>query len=755
MRRPAQRGRWSRIAATFAAILCLPLSAAAQTTTQPVAQTTSKTEATRPRIGLALSGGGARGAAHVGVLKVLEELRVPVDCVTGTSMGSIVGGGFAIGISPKEMERIISTTNWKEIFTDRPPRNEIPMRRKDDDYKNLFAPEFGVRDGSIMAPKGVIAGISIESFLRDFTRAGTQNNDFQKLPIPFRAVAADIETGKPVVLSHGSVPAAMRASMSLPGVVPPVEMDGHLLVDGGIADNLPIDLARKLCGDVIIAVNIGTPPLKRDEIGSIVSIVGQLVNLLGNDSVQRQIATLGPRDVLIQPELGNISAGSFDHAKEAIDIGEQAARAMTDTLKRYSLSPEAYAALRKKQMAQPPSAQAIDEIRFEGLQRTNEAVLRNVIKTRPGDPLSEQRIGEDLRRIYGRGDFEGVSYHIEDEGEENGGDGKEHRVLVINAHEKSWGPDYLRFGLALETDFHGENNFNAGASYKRTWLNNLGAEWTTDAQIGQDAFVSTEFYQPFDEDGRYFIAPYARIGQNTRPVYLDEERIARYLTRQFRTGVDLGISMGPWGEVRGGPVYRNIRAEVDTGSPVLPDIKLDGGGLRARFFLDQLDRPYLPREGYSLSMTAERWFDDQTYNKVEGKATFVKSFGEHTFSATASGGSSLGTEMPYFDSFRLGGPFRMSSYHIDQFDGSSYAMGRLMYYNRIFNLPSPIGNGVYLGGSLEAGRVTRVLDGANDPGTLKSASIFFAADTFVGPAFVGFAAGDGEHSFFLMFGVPY
>ncbi|WP_175626438.1 MULTISPECIES: patatin-like phospholipase family protein [Oxalobacteraceae] len=701
----------------------------------------------RPRIGLALSGGGARGAAHVGVLKVLEELRVPVDCVVGTSMGSIVGGGFAIGIAPKEMERIISTTNWNEVFTDHPPRNEIPMRRKDDDYKNLFAPEFGVRGTQILAPKGVIAGISIESFLRDFTAAGTQNSDFQKLPIPYRAIAADLETGKPVILERGSLPAAMRASMSLPGIVPPVESNGRLLVDGGIANNLPIDVARDLCGDVVIAVNIGTPPLKRKEIGSIISIVGQLVNLLGNDSVERQLATLGEKDILIKPELGDISAASFDRASEAIIIGEQAARAMSASLQRYSLTPDAYARLRKTQAAKPASLRVIDEIRFEGLQKTNAAVLRNLINTRTGEPLSEQKIGEDLRRIYGRGDFEGVNYHIDDE------EGR--RVLVIDAHEKSWGPDYLRFGVSLQTDFRGENDFNAGVSYKRTWLSNLGAEWSVDAQVGRDTFISSEFYQPFDEAERFFIAPYGKISQNTRPVFLGEDQVARYLTQQFRLGADLGISMGPWGDVRVGPVYRRINAEVNTGSPILPDFKSDGGGVRARFFLDQLDRPFLPREGYSMVMTAERWFDKEAYNKLEGRATYVKSFGQHTFSMTASGGSNLGTEIPYFDSYRLGGPFRLSSYRIDQFAGSNYALGRLMYYNRIFNLPSPLGNGVYLGGSLEVGRVASILDKRDGQGTLKSASVFFAADTFLGPGFLGFAGGGGETSIYLMFGVPY
>ena len=219
-----------------------------------------------PRIALALSGGGARGIAHVGVLKVLEELRIPITCVTGTSMGSIVAGAFAVGHSPAEIEKLVLAANWNELFRDNPPRTEIAARRKVDDYKTLFAPEFGVKNGGLALPKGIIAGVSIEAFLRVVAEPATGIQDFDKLPVPFRAVATDIETGEAVVLREGNVAEAMRASMSVPGAIAPVEKDGRLLVDGMIANNLPIDQARKLCGDVVIAVNIGTPPLKRDEI---------------------------------------------------------------------------------------------------------------------------------------------------------------------------------------------------------------------------------------------------------------------------------------------------------------------------------------------------------------------------------------------------------------------------------------------------------------------------------------------------------
>src|SRR3954470_19983279 len=281
-----------------------------------------------PRIGVVLSGGGARGLAHVGVLKVLEELRVPVHCVTGTSMGAIVGGAYAAGTPPAELEAFVRRADWDEIFRDSPPRTEISTRRKIDEYKTLFAPEYGVTRQGLVLPKGVIAGVSIEAFFRGLTQSAIDVTDFDRLPIPFRAVAADIETGEAVVLSHGSLARAMRASMAVPGALAPVEIDGRLLVDGGIANNLPIDEARKLCGDVIIAVNISTAPLKREEITSAFSVAGQLINFLGKVNVERQLNSLGARDVLVAPELGDISAASFERSADAIRIGEEATRAL-------------------------------------------------------------------------------------------------------------------------------------------------------------------------------------------------------------------------------------------------------------------------------------------------------------------------------------------------------------------------------------------------------------------------------------------
>jgi NTE family protein len=704
-----------------------------------------------PRIGLALSGGGARGLAHIGVLKVLEELRVPVHCVTGTSMGSIIGGSYASGTTPAALEKFVRETDWEKVFSDRPPRAEVAIQRKGEDYKTLFAPEYGVSRTGLALPKGVVAGVAIEGFLRSLVDPAVSVTDFDKLPIPFRAVAADIETGEAVVLRRGSLAQAMRASMSVPGALAPVEIDGRLLVDGGIADNLPISVARKLCADVVIAVNISTPPLKRSEIKSALSVSGQLINFLGKVNVDAQLKSLGSRDVLVAPELGDISAGSFERAADAIRVGEEAARAMAAQLQRYSLPPEQYAALRRSQMRARTGLGVVQAIRFEGLKRTSPEVLESLVRSKPGEPLTEETLSADLRRIYGRGDFEGIDYVIEDE--------PAGRTLVIRPREKEWGPDYLRFGLGLASDFKGDSIFNVLVQYRRTWLNRLGGEWLTEGQFGNTTYLATTLIQPVHERGVYFIAPYARFGETKRGLFVAEDRVADYIARDTRFGLDGGANLGTWGEARLGAVWRRVDAEVETGSPVLPSVEERTAGMRARFIADQLDNAWFPRGGFRVVGSAyvadDAFGSDHNYKRLEGEALVARHWGAHTFSFLLSGGSDLHTTMPGYETFTLGGPLQLSGYRIQEFSGQRYGFGRLMYYNRAVPLPDLLGSGVYAGASLEAGQVHGRVDGLPDRGTMWSGSLFLGADTFAGPAYFGLGFGEGgRFTLYLLVGAP-
>ena len=646
---------------------------------------------------------------------------------------------------------MVRQADWDDIFRDHPPRAEIASRRKADDYKTLFAPEFGVKDGGLALPKGVIVGVSIEAFFRRLTEQAIGIDNFQTLPIPYRAVATDIETGEAVVLERGSLSRAMRASMSVPGGMAPVEIDGRLLVDGGIANNLPIDLARKVCADVVIAVNISTPPLKRNEITSALTVTAQLINFHGKSNVDGQLKSLGSGDVLIEPDLGDISAGSFERSADAIRIGEEATRRLADSLRRYSLPPDQYAALRERQVREPKGLGTVDEIRFEGLQRVNPETLRWLVESKRGEPLMEDTISADLRRIYGRGDFESIDYDIQ---QEPGG-----RALIFRPREKEWGPDYLRFGLGLASDFHGDSIFNLLVQYRKTWMNRLGGEWLTEAQIGQDTHLFTEFVQPVDERGRYFVAPYAWIGQTNRGVFIGEDRVAEYNVREARAGLDAGAVLGTWGEARLGAVWRRVQTQLDTGSPVFPDVKETTAGPRAALFVDQLDAAWFPRSGYRVIGTGyladDSFGSDLDYKRLEGQAVAAKTWGPHTFNVAVAGGTDLDTNMPAYESFALGGPLRLSGYRINEFAGRRMEFGRLMYYNRAFPLPDILGSGVYGGASVEVGRMSDRIDSLPGSGTIWSGSVFMAADTFAGPLYFGIGAGEGGRwSLYLLLGAP-
>ena len=743
----------SRVEAVFAWVLLAFVSPA--TVLPALADETSAAAASgkRPKICLVLSGGGARGAAHVGVLKALEEYRVPVDCIVGTSMGALVGAGYATGTSVAEMEKINAEITTELLFKEDPPREERSMRRKGDDYRPYIGPEFGIDSSGLKLPKGVVTGVQLESVLRKLSKAKGYHN-FDKLPIPYRAVATDLVTGKAVVFSKGELANVMRASMAVPGAVAPAEFGGMILVDGMLTSNLPVEVARKMGADIIIAVNVGTPLLKREELTSILGVSGQMLSILTEQNVQASLAKLKPADILITPELGDYSTGDFDNLAKIAPLGEVAARKMGDRLAQLSLSDEEYAALRKRQtVVVLPDLRPVDEIRFDDLKRVNPKTALAEMETRTGQPIDQQELDRDMRRLYGTGDFEHVNYSIDEE------QGK--RVLAVEAKEKSWGPDYLRFGLGLSNDFSGDAYFDILASYRRTWLNSLGAEWRTDLQAGRTGGLYTEFYQPLDAEGWFFVAPNAGIGRRSTDLYQDDTRIASYDIYSAIAGIDAGIQFHQYGTFRLGIVVGDVDTELDTGSPSLaPAVSnIKQGAYKARLFFDRLDNVNFPRKGWNGNLdvynsTSQLGADDN-YTKWEAKGKAVYSYGDHTFNFGAHAGGKLGTNpLPDYNQFQWGGFMRQSGYKTDQLYGANLAFGRMAYYHRI--LQGSLLEGAYGGFSLEAGKVGDPLVPDDLTGLLKSVSIFIAVDSPVGPAYLGYGhAQDGNNSLYFYLGNPF
>ena len=421
--------------------------------------------AERPKVGLVLSGGGARGFAHVGVLKALEAAQVPVDVIVGTSMGAIVGGLYASGLSAADLEREILAVDWDGLFSTREPRQLLSQRRKEEDFELSPALALGIRDGEFRLPTGAVSSRSLEVLLRRYTLSTRHLADFDQLPTPFRAVATDMETGQPVVMDRGDLSVALRASMSVPGVFSPVAVGERILGDGGLVNNLPVDVARALGAEVIIAVNIGTPLAGRETLDTVLGITAQM----------------SQRDLLLTPPLGKLTSADFGRAAELVKIGNDYARTMTAALERFSdpASHRAWADARQSAVAaNTERVGRVASIRFEGVDGARAQRLATALDTTVGERVDVPTLEQDLRKLAATGDYERIDYSLARR------PGTDQEDLSILLRENNWGPNYLRVGIDLRTDFQGEGAFNLRVSHNRHWLNDSGAEWRNRVQLG-------------------------------------------------------------------------------------------------------------------------------------------------------------------------------------------------------------------------------------------------------------------------------
>ena len=714
--------------------------------------------AAQPRIGVVLSGGGARGLAHIGVLRVLERMRIPVSCIAGTSMGSLVGGIYASGMPLDEIEAWVRRTDFSVLFNDDPPRTALPNRVKEDDFLPFFNFQLGYRKGEFLLPAGTSAGYKFEFALRELTeRAGNfAKQDFDRLPIPFRAVATNLEKGTATIFRDGDLVKVMRASMSVPGAIAPVEVNGALHVDGGLLRNLPVGVAREACADVIIAVNLGTPLLPRSQLNSVVGVALQSINLLTEQNVRASLKELRDGDVLIEPKLDGYSSGDFVKGLEAIAVGEAAANEKADMLKAYAASEPQYADWRARVAARLPQVPPVTDVKITTTSYVSPQVLEAELDEVPGVDIrrrsetdfSLKNLHKRLTEIYGRGDFERMDYRMDDSSGS--------RVVVAKGVEKSTGPNYLKFGLSLATD-NDQTRFNALGRYRMTWLNRLGAEWRNDLQLGTFKRFTSEFYQPLGFRAGTFLAP--RLEYTKDPLYFFSygRRLGEYNVQRTRIHLD-GGSQNRWGELRAGVFGGKLKTKEDFGVVLgVPNYDITQAGYTANATLDQLDNINFPRDGIYLTAqtfgTVKDMGSDDNYNKTWVRAVAAKSLGKHAVELSAEGGQRFGTLPPY-DPFRLGGFQRLSGYRIDQLANRQYAFGRAVYSYRISQLPSVLGGGVYVGGSLEAGRVDTPLDPSISEKWLPAGSLYVGADTFLGPLFFAYgnAFNGGPSAFYLMLG---
>jgi NTE family protein len=714
--------------------------------------TTDAAAAERPKIGLVLSGGGARGAAHIGVIRALEDMQVPIDAVAGTSMGAVVGGLYCAGLSGADIEQVFRKLDWQDLLRDRAPRRDLVYRRKQDDRSIYARGSLGLRFGEgIELPLGLVQGQKITQALRSATLRVADVNDFDHLPTPFRALATDLETGEGVVLHQGDLATVLRASMSAPGVLAPVEVDDRLLVDGGLVDNLPVDLARSMGVDVLIVVDVSFPLATRDDLQSPLDVTNQMLGIMVRRGTEASKTQLGPRDVVIEPHLGAMTALEFGRVPEVMTTGRSLSPDVRQRLSALALPVPQYADYRTARMQHGEGIEMIEFVRPGADSGRDAARIDAVFGDLAGRPFDGQELQRRANRQYGLNRYEAVDYQLVHEGDARG--------LEVDLRAKSWGPSFLRLGLAIESDYDEGSRANAAGEILMTGLNRLDGEWLTELQLGEDPRFFTEWFQPLSLTNDVFLAPSLRHQIVSYDLVEGEATIARYRVRESVAAVALGAEISDWGEVRLGLRRGDGAASVRIGDPGIVDEEFDIGGTLFEIGYDSLDSVYFPTRGQSarIGWQADRESLGASVDADLVTASWQAALGRGRYSMLLGieGGSALDDVLNSLqDQFTLGGFLKLSGLPRDALTGTQYGLARAVVFRRV----SPGGTGLfefpaYLGLSVEAGNAWQTRDEVELDGLALAGSLFFGAESPLGPVYLaaGFAE-HGERALYLLLG---
>ncbi len=731
----------------FAAV-CLTVAAAHASA---VDTTTSGSEpAARPRIGLVLAGGGAKGGAHVGVLKVLEEMRVPVDCIAGTSMGALIGAGYASGIPARDLETFLKGIDWKAVVGGVGGRDLQPIEQKRAGvtYSNNF--ELGLQHGRVVIPGGVVNTASIEDLLRTYVAGARMQPDFDRLPIPYRAVATDMVSGDMVVLGDGDLATAMRASMAIPGAFAPVVTDQYILADGGMVRNIPIDVARDLCAEQVIVVNLVEPSVPREQLQTATQLLSRSNGVMIEANEKLQLATLTDDDVLIDVYMGDIGTADFERVPETVPLGEAAARKAIPRLARLAMPEAQYAAWRAGVTSKQAVPAALADVEYSGLSRVNPDFLAARAQVTPGDTVDIAKISAEARRMSALQDFESVEYRlVGDPG---------HPTLEWLPREKRWGPDYLKFDLGVYGSAGGDLGFSIYARHTRTWINTLGAEWRNEVQIGYENSLRTGFYQPLDVGQRFFVEPRANLSLTREDLFYDSERVATYNFGDVGGGVDFGANFGHRAQARVGYLYTHRTVDIDTGSPLLPEGSFDDAGVTAVLTYDSRDTAFNPTRGMAGMLeymhSSESLGADREWDRIEAGVGMAVPVRKDIVWATFAGGTDLGSALPPDRLFMLGGPGSFPGYELGELRASAYWSAAGSYLWKLADIMTLRGQALYAGLRLQVAQTYDRLD-LVDEGETYGGSVYLTGRTQAGPLTIGVGATSADAwSLWLSVGRP-
>ena len=691
----------------------------------------------RPKIGVALEGGGALGLAHIGVLKWFEEHHIPVDYIAGTSMGGLVGGLYATGKSPEELERIVAAQSWDVIIGGQTPYQDLSYRRKEDarDYPTFI--QFGLKKG-LSLPAGLNAGHQINLLIDRETLPYAELKSFDDLPIPYRCVATDLVSGKEVVFSDGSLPQAMRASMSIPGVFKPVRKGDQVLVDGGLIGNLPTDVVRKMGADIVIAVHLEIAPVKADEIQSFFSVLGRSVDVIVREN---ELRGLSGADLVVNVDLHDFTSLNYEKSKTIIEKGLEASEQKRSVLQPFALKDadwQAYLAARdsrKKGGVFLPQFVRVEGTNA-GAARHLEAFLQPVV----GKPVDVKSLDQLLTRLTGIGKFDSAGYT---QITENGRPG-----LLVTVQEKSYAPPILQ--VASEVDGSEPLDVTFTLATRLTLMDVAGyrSELRNDVLFGNTYGLASELYKPLTATSKWFIAPHASISSTQFKIFQRADPVVIYRLGAANVGADIGYGFDRFSEVRVGYEVGDLDARVRLGFAVFPNVAGRTGNFKFHFFTDHGDDPIIPRRGYTAETTF-RWFDTSPgapdgFPTMEARLQYFKPITRPaSLFFAAEGGTTFGTrDTGPVPQFFLGGPLRLSAYGTNELSGNQYYLFRAGYLHDLFTLPPFLGKKIYAIGSYEAGKMYGFPLQTAFPNDVAAGVL---AETAFGPLVIGGSFGDSGH----------
>lgn len=738
----------------FKQFLCtLPLLCVAAFAWATQASIESAAEAPRPRVGLVLGGGGARGAAHVGVLKKLQDLRIPVDCVAGTSMGGLVAGAFSSGLPPAEMQTALREADWRDMFRDSASYADFTPRLKGFSQSYIPGSEGGIKNGTLQFPSAVLSGQKIKFFIDRLVRANAAPQRVEDQSLPLALVTTDIVTGETRVWRSGDLATLMRATMSVPGLMAPVKYEGLSLVDGGLVDNVPIAQLQQLCQpDVVIAVNVGSPLLKAEDIdASPLAVTGQMINLLTEQNVTKSLALLRPGvDVYIRPALDGITAGDFERSEETIARGYAAAAAAEPALRRLAVSEARYAVWLRSTSRQPLPDTTVQAIRATGLSPKQAQVLTEKLDTKPGATLSVQTLENDLLKAYGEGRYSNVAYQLVREPESESGA----TALNIVATEKPWGPDLVRAGINFSWGSSEEARYNVRAAYHQSQLNDDGGELLLTGQIGSDNALGADLYQPLDAASPWFVQSQGFLRSRSADLYQNGTALARFRINAAEINGGLGLNLGRYGVLKTGLLQRHQRAETTIGSSSLlgDNTTIDNTAWFVSADLDRFNSPFFPTAGWRARLTQAQASD---YTKLDG--SYAQSFSLGAYVVTGRMAFTRATDgtLPISDSASLGGTNNLSGLAAGQVVGSDMRYLGLRSEKIIGRMPLGLRGDLRLGLSYEAGCMQQRYSETQGSGIIQSSGVYLGGETPLGPLYLGLAkASDNDARLFLFLGNP-